>query len=257
VSDNLGGWDALEQMRVSLKSRLEELDTLLNVSRGLHPVDPRVSFRYLLKALLSYGADAASLVSIKHPSSNLEEDYFVFHSGESAEPYAYLDKILIDPLREEKVLIIPSKARIKRMGLPKGAPLPSALAAIAIHNGKDLTGCLWVVYEQPHRFLEPEVRFLNTLAGQAVMAVNNSSLYLKAEVGKRRLESVLSSPPEPVLVVNDNGRLMIANQAAKQMEEMIQMNDTAEDADGEIISEGLKQFLTSAGTKENKVDELN
>lgn len=248
---------AFEQMRISLKSRLEELDTLLHVSQGVaSSLNLESASAYLLKALLSFGADAASLVSMKHPSSSLEEDYAVFRSGDGAELYAYLDKMLIDPLKEENILIIPSKARIKRMGLPKGAPIPSALAAIAIHNGADLTGCLWVVYEQPHRFLESEVRFLNTLAGQAVMAVNNSNLYLKAEVGKRRLESVLSSTPEPVLVVNDNGRVIIANQAAKQMEDMIRVNDTSEESDGEIISDGLKQFLATAGTGENKADEL-
>jgi len=248
---------AFEQMRVSLKSRLEELDTLLNVSQGVaSSLNLESASTYLLKALLSYGADAASLVSLRHPVSNLEDDSFVYRSGEVAESYAYLDKILIDPLKEEKILIIPSKARIKRMGLPKAAVLPSALAAIAIHNGPDLTGFLWVIYEQPHRFLDPEVRFLNTLAGQAVMAVNNSSLYLKAEVGKRRLESVLSSTPEPVLVVNDNGKLMIANQAAKQMQDVIQMNESVEDSESEIISVGLKQFLAGAGTGENKADEL-
>lgn len=248
---------AFEQMRISLKSRLEELDTLLNVSQGVaSSLNLESASAHLLKALLSYGADAASLISIKYPASNSEDNFIVFRSGEAAESYAYLDKILIESLKEEKILIIPSKARIKRMGLPKGAPLPSALAAISIHYESNLTGFLWVVYEQPHRFLEPEVRFLNTLAGQAVMAVNNSSLYMKAEVGKRRLESVLSSTPEPVLVVNDDGKLMIANQAAKQMEKMIQMDDASEEIDGEIISDGLRQFLASAGRGENKADEL-
>jgi signal transduction histidine kinase/HAMP domain-containing protein len=249
---------AFEQMRVSLKSRLEELDTLLNVSQGVaSSLNLESASSHLLKAMRSYGADAASLISLKHLSQGWEDNYFVYRNGEEAESYAALDKILVDLLKDETILIIPSKARIRRMGLPKGAPLPSALAAIAIRDGEELTGFLWVVYSQSHRFLEPEVRFLNTLAGQAVLAVNNSNLYLKAEVGKRRLESVLASTPEPVFVADSDGRLLITNDAARQMTSLINVGDGSSDEKGEIISEILKEFLNKNNQSAEKAEELD
>lgn len=248
---------AFEQMRLSLKSRLEELDTLLHVSQGVaSSLNLESASTYLLKALLSYGADAASLVAIKHPGEGWENEYLVFRAGESAETYASLDKLLADPLKDETILIIPSKARIKRMGLPKDVPLPSAMAAIAVHSGEELTGFLWMVYIQPHRFMDAEVRFLNTLAGQAAMAVNNSTLYLKAEVGKRRLESVLASTPEPVLVVGDSGKLLIANEAARKMTALVRMHEETKEFNGEIVSEVLNGYLVSTKPDEDKADEL-
>lgn len=248
---------AFEQMRVSLKSRLEELDTLLNVSQGIaSSLNLESASGYLLKALRSYGADAASLIVVKNPGEGVEDDFQVFRSGTDAEAFAGLDKVLPEALKEENILIIPSKARIKRMGLPKNAPLPAALAAIAVFNEDQLTGFLWAVYTEPHRFMVPEVRFLNTLAGQAAMAVNNSTLYMKAEVGKRRLESVLASTPEPVLVASDTGKVLIANEAARQKTEMIRMDGRFEVETGEILSEKLSVFLSKCKRGENKDEEI-
>jgi signal transduction histidine kinase len=248
---------AFEQMRLSLKSRLEELDTLLNVSQGVaSSLNLESASTHLLKALLSYGADAGSLVAIKHPGDGWEDDYLVYRMGKEAETYSSLDKLLIDSLKDETILIIPSKTRLKHLGLPKDVVMPSAIAAIAVHNGEELTGFLWAVYIQPHRFMDAEVRFLNTLAGQAAMAVDNSTLYLKAEVGKRRLESVLASTPEPVLMVGNNGKLLIANEAAKQISNLVEMKDGSEDANGEIISEVLNDYLAASKPDEDKADEL-
>ena len=244
---------AFEQMRVSLKSRLDELDTLLSVSQGVaSSLNIQTASSHLLKALLSYGADAASLVLLKKNSQGWDEEYSVYRLGETAESYSPIDRILVDQLQNENILIIPSKARIKRMGLPKGAPIPAALAGISIKTGEEFAGFLWVVYSQSHRFLEPEVRFLNTLAGQAVLAVTNSNLYLRAEVGKRRLESVLSSTPEPVFVAGDAGQVLITNEAAKQLTEIVKLDENSLEGGGEILSQILKDFLIK--TKENGTD---
>jgi len=248
---------AFEQMRVSLKSRLDELDTLLTVSQGIASnLNLESSSSHLLKALLSYGADAASLVLIKSTRKGWEDEYQAFRAGETAEAYAYLDRILIEQVKEEPILIIPSKARIRRMGIPKGAEIPSALAAISLITGGEDSGFIWVVYSQPHRFTEPEIRFLNTLAGQAVLALTNSILYLKAEVGKKRLESVLTSTPEPVMVAGEAGQLLIVNQAAEQMEDLVSMDREANDGSGEIISEDLKEFVLSTSQTESKAEEM-
>lgn len=248
---------AFEQMRVSLKSRLDELDSLLLVSQGVASnLNLESSSSHLLKALLSYGADAASLVLIKSTRKGWEDEYQAFRTGETAETYAYLDRILIEQVKEEPVLIIPSRARIRRMGIPKGVEIPSALAAILLVTGGEDSGIIWVVYSQPHRFTEPEIRFLNTLAGQAVLALTNSILYLKAEVGKKRLESILTSTPEPVMVAGEAGQLLIVNQAAEQMGDLVRMDREAKDGSGEIISEKLKGFVLSTSQSESRAEEM-
>ena len=113
-----------------------------------------------------------------------------------------------------------------------------------------------MAYSQSHRFSEGEVRFLNTLAGQAVLAVSNSILYRKAEVGKKRLESVLTSTPEPVMVAGEAGELLIVNQAAEKMYELVSINPEAGESGGEITSKILKDFVLGTSQTESKVDEM-
>lgn len=249
---------AFEQMRVSLKSRLEELDALLKVSQGIASnLNLESSSNHLLSALLSYGADAASLVLIKKSERGTGEEFLAYRAGEDAEEYTYLDHVLLDQVHEEPILIIPSRARIRRMGMPKNALVPSALAAISLKSGDEDLAFIWVAYSSSHRFKEPEIRFLNTLAGQALLAVTNSLLYLKAEVGKNRLESVLASTPEPVMVAGEAGQLLIVNQAAEEMVQLVRMDVESGDGRGEIVSTILKEFVTSTDPTEKRVEEMD
>ena len=248
---------AFERMRISLKSRLEELDTLLKVSQGVaSDLNLESSSIHLLNALLSYGADAASLVLLRSNLSRGTDDLQSFRVGDTADLYQYLDTVLLDQVIEEKTLIIPSKGRIRRMELPRGVEIPSALAAILLKSDGQETAYIWVAYSQPHRFSEGEVRFLNTLAGQAVLAVSNSILYRKAEVGKKRLESVLTSTPEPVLVAGEAGELLIVNQAAEKLYELISINPEPGESGGEITSKLLKDFVLGTSQTESKVEEI-
>lgn len=247
---------AFERMRISLKSRLDELDTLLKVSQSIAAnLNLETSSEYLLKALLAYGADAASLV-IARGHETQEPEFQSYRVGENSEIYAYLDALLLKAVSEEPMLIIPSKARIKRMDIPKGVELPSALAAIQLRSDDVDSAFIWVAYDEPHRFTDGEIRFLNTLAGQAVLAVSNASLYLSAEVGKKRLESVLASTPEPVLVADEDGKLLMVNQAAEQLYELLSIEKTTGSARGEIISTTLRKFLLNTSQSESKVEEI-
>ena len=142
------------------------------------------------------------------------------------------------------------------MDLPKGVEIPSALAAVLLKTEEQESIFIWVAYSQPHRFTDAEVRFLNTVAGQAILAVSNSVLFLKAEVGKKRLESVLTSTPEPVMVAGENGQLLIVNQAAEKMYEIVRMDPDAGDGSGELISSTLKDFVLNTSQTESKAEEL-
>jgi PAS domain S-box-containing protein len=75
---------------------------------------------------------------------------------------------------------------------------------------------MWLAFDQPHKFLDEEVGFIATLAGQAALAATNARLFLTSEVGRQRLESILISTPDPVLVTDHNDNLLLANPAAQQ-----------------------------------------
>jgi PAS domain S-box-containing protein len=55
-----------------------------------------------------------------------------------------------------------------------------------------------------------------TLGGQAALAAANARLFLTAEIGRQRLESILASSPDPILVTDQRDQLLLANPAAWQ-----------------------------------------
>ncbi|EKD89507.1 MAG: hypothetical protein ACD_34C00007G0001 [uncultured bacterium] len=248
---------AFEQMRTSLKSRLDELDVLLDVSKGVASnFEIGKTSAYLLKACLSYGADSARLILKNGYSFGFDEETISYSAGSEADEYSELDKLLIDQMGNDKVLVIPSKPRIRRIGSIKG-PVPSAVVAMTLADDATDYGMLWIAYAEPHRFYDEEIHFLNTIAGQAVLAISNSSLFMNAEVGKKRLESVLSSTPEPVLVVGESGRLLMANEAAENVAGLIE----ASSEDGRQVA-GIKSiefidFLNGNRDKVNKSGEIS
>jgi len=248
---------AFEQMRVSMKKRLEELDTLLDVSQGIATnFGLEQISQHILKACTAHGADTARLVLKGEHFSGVNQKYLTYSAGPAGESYKEFDKVLIEQLTEEPILVIPSKPRIKRLVSDKNSAIPSSLAGWSLKDGEQQVGILWIGYEQPHRFQDDEIRFLNTIAGQTVMAVSNAGLYMKAEVGKRRLESVLTATPEIVLVVNDEDTVLVANQAAQKAHGILVADEKQDNSQWHINSPILLEHINSIGEGKETNGEL-
>ena len=145
---------AFEQMRVSLKGRLEELDRLLDVSQGIAAnLSIEGSSEPILKAALAYGASSARIVLFTNPEKGLDGPTEVYSAGIRTADYAEMDKTLLELLQGEKVMVIPSRTRLKRMGIAKGANVPSEMLGAALRDGEAYLGIVWVGYAEPHRFL--------------------------------------------------------------------------------------------------------
>ncbi|MFN2109955.1 MAG: HAMP domain-containing protein, partial [Anaerolineae bacterium] len=91
----LGG--AFEQMRVSLRDRLEELNRLLLVSRGVaSTLDMEEAFKPVLEAALAGNASSARIVlSPKLLPETPIELPSCFSAGESCDTYAHLDEQIL------------------------------------------------------------------------------------------------------------------------------------------------------------------
>lgn len=210
---------AFEMMRLRLKARLEELNRLLVASQGVAKnLTAAEAFQPILQAALVEGASAARAVLVGEVMLAEKADRIVtFSTGLAADQYAYLDEQLFSLLRHQEMIIIPSLSRIRRINVPSGEVTPSSLAVFSLRHESQYFGCLWVAFDQPHNFLEEEVRFLTTLAGEAALAAANARLYAAAEIGRQRLESILEATPDPVMVIDENNRLLVVNPAALQI----------------------------------------
>jgi PAS domain S-box-containing protein len=214
---------AFEQMRVSLKDRLEELNRLLMVSQGVAShLEAADAVAPILSASLRNEATCARIMLVREVTLDPHADRpIAFGSGPASDSYAYLDYQIFDLMRSQELLSIPNMSRMRRLNVPAGVPQPGAVIALALHDENQYYGTLWVAYDAPHSFTEEEVRFLTTLAGQAALAATNARLYATAEIGRQRLEAVLSSTPDPVMVIDEQMKLLLLNPAALQVSGLV------------------------------------
>ncbi|MGB8212408.1 MAG: ATP-binding protein [Anaerolineales bacterium] len=207
---------AFEQMRISLHARLEELNQLLLVSQGVaSTLEMEGAVQPILEAVLASGASAVRVALM--PSAQLQEDAPLrFALGPDKNLYASLDGTILALAQKQARLVFNNLSRGHGLDIPEDQPRPAALAAVALYHENRYYGVLWAAFTQPHQFTEENMRFLSTLAGQAALAAANARLFRTAEVGRQRLGAILASTPDPVLVTDQENRLILANPAAKR-----------------------------------------
>lgn len=210
--------EAFEQMRLSLKARLDELNRLLVVSQGVAAnLEIHGAVKPILTAGLLESASSSRVALIQDVTLEPEQDMPVaFGTGPSADLFAYLDSQLFELMRHQDLLTIPNVGRMRRLNIPSGRPQPGALLGVAIRHENLYYGTFWVGFDQPHNFTEEEIRFLSTLCGEIALAAASARLYATAEVGRQRLEAVLNATPDPVLVIDEQSKLLLLNPAALQ-----------------------------------------
>ncbi|HEX9017563.1 MAG TPA: cache domain-containing protein, partial [Anaerolineaceae bacterium] len=153
-----------EQMRVSLKSRLEELKSLLTVSEGVAAnLDIGEAVRPILTAALVGDACSVRLVFVRDVTVKADDHGPVaFGVGPASSLYASFDAQLFDLARQQEMISLPNVARTRRLQFPAGAAHPGALLALAVDNEDQYYGVMWVAYDHPHNFSEEEIRFIST-----------------------------------------------------------------------------------------------
>jgi signal transduction histidine kinase len=209
---------AFEQMRVSLQARLEELNRLLVVSRGVaSTLDIQEAFRPVLEAALASGASSVRVLLSPQllPEAPVESPS-QFSVGTLQDTYSHLDDQILALAEKQERIVLDNVHRTRILALDENSPQPASLMASALRHKNRYYGVLWVAYDSPHAFSEDEKRFISTLAGQAALAAANTHLFLNVEVSRRQLEAILNSSPDPVLVTDPMNRLLLANAAAEQ-----------------------------------------
>lgn len=219
--------NSFEQMRIRLKSRLDELNQLLISSQAIgQHLDIFESYVILLEAALSTGARYARVILTSDVlTERIASPFIAIGPGGNEEIISPLDQQLFENLKSHDKLVIPNMSRARRMLSPDSSISPGAILAVALHHENHYYGVLWVGYLDQRVISEEEIRFISTLASQAGVAAANAKLYATAELGRQRLEAVLNSAPEPVMVFDENDRLLLMNPAAAQLRGLV--NSTA------------------------------
>lgn len=251
---------AFEELRASLKSRLDELNRLLLVSQGIaSSFDIEESLQPVLASALDSGASAARVYlipSILPDSRNGQESKYQFGSGPKSEIYAFLDSQVVALVEHQEILKLSNATRPRLFKYPQDKVPPQAILGVALRHENLFYGVLWQAFEGSRQFADEEVRYLVTLAGQAALAVANARLYLSAEIGRQRLESIIIAIPDPVLVTDQNDNLLFINPAAQERFHLYEQNLVGKHV-SKLISDQIVIQLLQNARKDPHSEELS
>lgn len=242
---------AFEQMRKSLKARLEELALLLSVSQGVaSSLEIESSLQPVLESALVTGAAAVRVVLAPAAIPEIdgqEPASKSFGMGPMSDLYRNLDEQILSMARQQDRLLLTNLTRPRLLVFSPGFPRPQSILAMALRSDRQFYGTLWLAYDRPHQFTEDELSFVATISSQAAMAAANASLFQTAEIGRQRLEAILNSSPDPVLVTDHHDHLLLANPAAWQALEFRPETSLGQPVAEVVAQKNLVELLRASG----------
>jgi PAS domain S-box-containing protein len=205
---------AFEQMRLHLKHRLAEQDLLLRVSSN---VSASMELFRAIPPILSGALDATSAQGVRIALRRVDKTFQTYAAGDLGASMAALDHQLLDLVEKQGTVVIShvlrASATLDISGLTEAL---HSLVAIPLRSENNFYGILWLAFREEHTFEDEEMTFLTTLAGQAAIAANNARLFADAEEGRRKLEAVLESTPDGMIVTDTQGHITLMNPAAEE-----------------------------------------
>lgn len=207
---------SFEQMRLSLKDRLSEQERLLRVTRS---VASSLELFRAMPPILSSALDVthAAGVRIVLRRSKQDTQLQTYAAGEAAATMAPLDGEVINLVERQGTVVI---SQIERASPALDiTPLPPhlhSLVAFPLRSDTSFYGAIWLCYDHEHTFEQAEMTFLATLAGQTAVAIANARLFSDAQEGRKQLEAVLESTADAMVVVDNQGRIVLMNPAAER-----------------------------------------
>lgn len=250
---------AFEQMRLSLKSRLDELNRLLIVSQGVaSSLDISEAVKPILDAALVSGASVSRVVllpAVVPEVDGSEGEPVQFSSGFEKDAYHDWDAQVLTFSRQQDRLVLSNTNRPRLFQFNLQGPHPKAIIAFALRHESQYYGVFWVGYNQPHTFSVDEVQFLTTLSSHAALAAANARLFLNAEIGRQRLAAILASSPDPILVTDQQNCLQLSNPAAIQVLGMGLDNNVGKPVN-QVISQAELVELLQSSTSERQSTEI-
>ena len=212
---------AFEKMRRSLKNRMVELNRLLSVSQGVaSSLEMTDAVETILHSALEIGACSARIVldaDVLQEGFSDDPEMTRIGRGEDSQAFAYLDPQILELARTRSPVMISNPSRMPFFDLGEDDPVPGAVLVVAVKHEQGYYGAIWLAYLEPHNFTDSEVRYIVTLAGQAALAATNSSLFSRAEIGRKRLAAILASTPDPILVLDHQDRILLTNPVAAEL----------------------------------------
>ncbi len=206
---------AFERMRIRLRKQLSEFALLLRISRAVsaHPSLPR-SLKPVLSGVLQGTSASCARVILLSAEGKPQQEMISrsFGHTEWRDSSAFDDQLL-------KLLENRRAIRVRDTSIYPHAFCTEADTAVGfpIAVNSQLAGVLWAEYARSGDFVQEDIEFLGTLAGQVAVAIQSARLFEAVERERRRLAGILNSTGDAILVTDSRHTLVLSNPAASTM----------------------------------------
>ncbi|CAG0936756.1 two-component system, sensor histidine kinase ChiS [Thermoflexales bacterium] len=249
---------SFEQMRLSLKARVDDLSLLLHVSQTVSAsLDIEQGVPPLLDGVRqATPARVARLITLNENG----EPRDLFSRGEGPTELTQLDRVMVKltaPSEQPILIDNVAKARSRAMLDPNMiGPGLKAVAAFPVRRQTRPIAVLWLGYAGLHVFVESEVNVLATIAGQAAVLLENARLYEASEGGRRQLAAVLTSTNDAVIVTDPHNRVLLCNPAAEQAFELPAGSAIDQIIDDAWAEPSVARLFPAGGSTETRTEEI-
>lgn len=248
---------SLLRMEQTIEARLNELDTLLQTSSSVvSTLDPQLVLDRILEQVERLMAiQMCAIVALDErrgvfraqASRGLSKRYAAQLAINPSEPYSITLRALrsgqaiqvSDTEIDESFTATRPRARSEGYRSILAVPLNTQYASPA---------ALLVYRPDPHVFSEREIELLTNFANHAAMAIENATLFARSDTRlqeqTRRLEALIQSLQDGLILEDLEGRVLYAN---RRIEEMVDL--AREELNGAPVTQILERLLAKSPEK--------
>jgi signal transduction histidine kinase/uncharacterized membrane protein len=215
---------ALEQIRVNVKAQMDEAQRLISIGRGVAVREEfGTAVEPILRAALRGDATCARVILVPpNVESVLQAPLRRFGFGDRSDAYAVLDTQVLEICKREGIFVIRNTARSRRIDFNSAVTIPASVVGLPIYLEKDdFLGVLWIGYEKPQVFPDEEITLLKTLASEIAVAAAGERRLSETEQGRKQFEALVGSIQDPLLLLDQTGEVIFANDAALGLDGLI------------------------------------
>ncbi len=258
-SDQIGHLtQSLLRMEKAIEARLNELATLLQTSSSVvSTLDPQLVLDRILEQverLMSIqmcaivALDERRGIFRAQASRGLSQRYTTQLAISPSEPYS----VTLRALRSGQPIQISDTEQDESFAATRPRARSEgyrSILAVPLNTQHASPAALLVYRPDPHVFSAQEIELLTSFANHAAMAIENATLFARSDTRlqeqTRRLEALIQSLQDGLILEDLDGRVMYANRRVAEM-----VNLPREDLSGAPVTQVLERLLAKSPEKD-------
>ncbi|HCU57079.1 MAG TPA: hypothetical protein DF984_02440 [Anaerolineaceae bacterium] len=248
--DRLAG--VFQKMLGTVRSRMQKQSELLSVSERITgQLKLHDSLQVVLLAALEHGVSSARIVLLEETQrkgrTTLGQQ---FGLGKHAQAIAALDEDVLMLSQSRGQFVMRDSQIARQFHLGKGFPYQGLMFAIPL-NWKNLPlGVFWVTFDDRTTLSEDNFAYFNDLAHKAATAIINTKAFDESLTTRKRLESILTSLSDPVILADERGEVVYLNEAARQLPGIGRQKGIGVPLPALFVDEDLKAWSVMPGEEQ-------